>query len=259
MIIGISGKKQSGKDTVALIIQYLISINKDKPADGEWSINNFINTSDYKVVRFADKLKDIVCMLTGCTREELEDEEFKNRILPPAWTRFSYAIGHTRDQNDNIKMTEKLCDREMYNIQKAINWQTAYRHEFTYRSFLQFIGTDLFREQLHYNTWVNATMSDYKGRDVYEGNRFVDRGIYPKWIIPDVRFVNEVDAIKSRGGFVIRINRSKQNDTNKMDSHVSETALDDYDNFDCVINNDGTIEQLINKVANCLKHFSIYE
>jgi hypothetical protein len=46
----------SGKDTVASIIQELTN-NK------------------FKVVKFADKLKDFVCEIINCTRENLEDED----------------------------------------------------------------------------------------------------------------------------------------------------------------------------------------
>ena len=31
--------------------------------------------------------------------------------------------------------------------------------------------------------------------------------MYPNWIITDVRFPNEADAIKGRGGIIIRVNR----------------------------------------------------
>ena len=53
-IIGISGKKTVGKNTIAKII-------------------NQLTNNKYEEKCFADKLKDIVCLLIGCTREQLED------------------------------------------------------------------------------------------------------------------------------------------------------------------------------------------
>ena len=50
--------------------------------------------------------------------------------------------------------------------------------------------------------------------------------------MPDVRFPNEAKAIKKAGGKVIRFTRSPHDDV-----HASETALQDYDGFDCVIDN----------------------
>jgi hypothetical protein len=80
------------------------------------------------------------------------------------------------------------------------------------------------RDQLHENVWVNALFADYN-----ENSR---------WIITDVRFPNEAEAIKKHGGIVIRINRDV--DTN---NHLSETALDDYE-FDYVIDNNSDMYKL---------------
>ena len=44
--------------------------------------------------------------------------------------------------------------------------------------------------------------------------------------VDDVRFLNEVDAIKRFGGIIVRIERT---DECGESSHVSETALDDYE------------------------------
>ena len=161
------------------------------------------NLSKWKVVKFADKLKDVVCLLTGCTRVDLEDHEFKsNRVF--------------RFEN---------------------KWYGSVRE------FLQYFGTDLIRKNLGDNIWVYATFVDYKPRKLSEYNP-------SKWIISDVRFPNEVEAIKDRNGIVIRINRN--NSLFKSVVHESETALDDYDNFDYVINNDGSIGELVEKIKEIL-------
>lgn len=57
-------------------------------------------------------------------------------------------------------------------------------------------------------------------------------------VVPDVRFVNEADWVKSRGGVVVRINRTADVPGTK-DAHLSETALDDYE-FDYVLENNMT-------------------
>lgn len=67
---------------------------------------------------------------------------------------------------------------------------------------------------------------------------------YPNWIITDVRFSNEVEAIQQKGGVVVRIVR----DENTSDKHTSEVALNNYGNFDFIIKNDGTIADLIQKI-----------
>lgn len=77
---------------------------------------------------------------------------------------------------------------------------------------------------------------------------------YPNWVITDVRFPNEAEAIKEHNGITIRINRGLVERTGKMiqgPEHISETALDDA-KFDYVIENNGTIEELIEQVKKIL-------
>ena len=96
-ILAISGKKGVGKDTVGKIIQYLTAKNEAildiNMPDRDYWIN--ISFEDYfkynmlvhkwKIKKFADKLKDIICLLINCTREQLEDESFKNTELEEEW------------------------------------------------------------------------------------------------------------------------------------------------------------------------------
>lgn len=77
--------------------------------------------------------------------------------------------------------------------------------------------------------------------------------IYPSWCITDMRFPNEVKAIKEKDGIIIRINR----ETNYVSNHSSEIALDDYEDFDYIIDNNNCIDCLIEKVKEILKHEKI--
>ena len=78
MLIAISGRKQSGKNLVGKIIQYLTSESNVYPFDLKL---DYSYKSNWKQVAFADKLKDIICMLINCTREQLEDESIKSLSL----------------------------------------------------------------------------------------------------------------------------------------------------------------------------------
>lgn len=271
-IIGVSGKIGSGKDTVGKIIQYLTAGDvsskcKDLIITGD-SIKGH-HDSKWQIRKFADKLKDIVCLLIGCTREQLEDSEFKNKPLGEEWTRYAYANGHLHIDGETT-MWFKLCDKETYKEKYRINWQTAYRTELTPRLLLQIIGTNFFRNQLLENVWVNVTLADYKpiswNNDICEDIKdATPEATYPNIIITDVRFPNEVDAIKAKGGIIIRVESDYvylNNSTtyvkrrhNTID-HESETALDDYQ-FDVRINNNHDIDGLISNVMNVLDHHNI--
>jgi hypothetical protein len=116
MIIGVSGKLQSGKDTVAKIIQYLCdpTVNKTIYSFENWNKLDVGNEGhiNWKIVRFADKLKDIVCLLTSCTREQLEDNEFKNSKLPIQWIRYGYADGFIKKYIGNGEMGEPIMNNK---------------------------------------------------------------------------------------------------------------------------------------------------
>lgn len=104
------------------------------------------------------------------------------------------------------------------------------------RHLLQHEGTESGRDIYGYDIWLDTAYSWM--RLVYE-----QWGIQ-RFVIPDVRFPNEVEYIKNRGGRVFRIlapNRVLRSPlTDEARNHPSETALDGYplDNFDGIIEND---------------------
>lgn len=106
----------------------------------------------------------------------------------------------------------------------------------TNREFLQRLGTEAIRNNLHDNAWVNALMADYI--PITAANMIESR-----WIITDVRFPNEAKVIKSKGGVVVRINKPM---VKAVNNHVSESALDDWE-FDYIVNNNGDIKELFSK------------
>ena len=203
-------------------------------------------------------------------------------------------------------------------ITTPTNENTRYT-ENTWRWFLQVLGTDAVRDNIHENSWVNALFADYRSLSItldngrtYLTDRVVDaektsRGyrvprrndvpeehwgkeiscsrfswteistepIFPKWIITDTRFKNEADAVKEHGGIMLRINRTGMNYMGKVVpiqdvpssekpakyfatqyEHPSETSLDNY-TFDHVIQNDGSVEELEQKVKEFLTQFKL--
>ena len=288
-IIGISGKIGSGKDTIGKIIQYFTSgLDKGNVAYDVWDGNTLWNTKphNWQIRKFADAPKNIVCILIGCTREQLEDIDFKNSKLGEEWIRYGYADGFIKKYIGNGEMGEpimnnKQCSKEEYEEHYKTNWQTAYKSHLTVRELLQVIGTDLFRNQLHEDTWVNALMSEYTPKICSGVVHCALAGKYniscwkcpeyPNWIITDVRFPNEAKAIKDRGGIVIRVIKDepcevcgltlaeRRGNTCKEIScplgrkqHKSETALDNA-TFDYTVSaKQGDIESLIQQTKEIL-------
>lgn len=110
------------------------------------------------------------------------------------------------------------------------------------RSLLQKVGTDIVREQRP-NFWVDFI------KDLLS--------MFPnEWdfvLIPDSRFPNETDGLKQAGFNVIHLRVRRENFesplTTEQQNHPSETALD-HVVPDFLIVNDGTLEDLYNKVCN---------
>ena len=254
-ILAISGRKTSGKDVIGKIIQYLTGESTVYPFD----LNiDYSHKSNWEVKKFADKLKDIICLLIGCTREQLENESFKSKELKEEWWYWYMELdgGYSPIILDYLTTTKKeLKSYEGLELIKP-----------TPRFLLQFIGTNLFRNQLHPEIWVNSLMSDYKS--YLTSNHPVDdldwepRTIYPNWCITDMRFPNELEAVKKRGGITIRVNRpcnicggsgyhKMSCPVSKSGEHYSEIALDSAA-FDYVVDNDSDIESLIEKIKDIL-------
>lgn len=241
-MIGISGKIGSGKDTVGKIIQFLtakdVSPNCEKLLKQKLSIDGYHN-SPYVVKKFAGKLKEVATLLTGIPVEKFEDQEFKQQFLPEEWNRYRY-LAH----NGEVYHMGPKSDMPKYNI-------NGFREDrMTVRELLQKLGTEAMRDGLHPDTWVNALMADYIG--VYDID--TDRTTWPSWIITDTRFPNEAQSIHANGGIVIRVVRGNTD----AGTHPSETALDDYP-FDYIIENNGTFEELIEKVRKFCVEYKLIE
>lgn len=278
MIIGISGKMQSGKNLTGSIIQYLICCDKIKGFNQNISLEDFLNNtkdlndyynSGYELKAFASKLKDIVCLLIGCTREDLESSEFKNTPLGPEWTKFGII------RRDSSRIVEITTTYEEATKRIEVWGKGAYIKEIELnpRFLLQLLGTQCMREIIHPNLWVNSLFADYHadsgftypvkltGKVDAEGGAEIevladpepyDNG-FAKWIITDMRFPNEKLAVEEWGGITIRVSRS---DSPQSD-HESETSLDHDTNWDYLIINDGSIEELIEQVRDLLIHAKI--
>ena len=98
--------------------------------------------------------------------------------------------------------------------------------EITPRYLMQKYGTEIMRDMFNDNYWVDRVISKIiKAESDFH-------------IISDCRFPNEIDRIKDKLNgvchlYTLRVNRN----TGKNDNHPSETSLDDYQNWDFLIDN----------------------
>ena len=245
-LIGISGHKQSGKNSSAnhlngVVLQQrgIISdfnmlesgdlnvLTKFEDGSEDWGVLDlyrkdwaFLEAAENRIFpfvknySFADSLKEAAVSLFGLKPESawgtdkqktetihLKWEDMPGVVIPEVWNTYS----------------DKCPEEEL-----GIKFHKP--GPMTGREFLQFFGTEIGRK-IHSPIWVNATINKIKEEQ---------SGLA---IVTDIRFPDEVQAIKDAGGYVVRLNRN----VFPEDKHPSEIALDedvyDWNNFDVVIRN----------------------
>lgn len=113
----------------------------------------------------------------------------------------------------------------------------------TGREIMQFIGTDCFRA-IDNDFWTKALFYIIE-----------DKG-FENVIITDVRFPNEAEPVVKRGGYIIKLVRNTDEHDVHGQTHLSETAMDSYNNIDFTVNNNGSFNEL-HKVAKDVANFLI--
>ena len=202
----------------------LIGSGKDTVAD------ILVNTHEFRRISFAGSLKDAVAAIFSWDRSLLEGRTKASR----EW----------REQVDQW-WANKL---DMPN--------------FTPRWVLQNFGTELFRHHFHDNIWIHSVERKLMSAPV-------------NIVISDVRFPNEIKSIKDAGGIVFRTHRGpdptwyhsaeivNKGPTKNLSWASNKSILDSYKihpsewawigtDFDAVLDNDGTIDDLYAQVSDLL-------
>jgi len=146
---------------------------------------------------------------------------------------------------ESCKILFNFSDDQVYGDKKEEidpNWETSPR------KIMQYLGTEIFRKDINNiipgiedNFWVRNVVSKYLNA--------LENDPETRFVISDVRFKNEVDAIQKLGGTIIKIERPLES----LDDHESEKDIDNIKNYNYLIKNDDTIEELYKKVDNLMK------
>lgn len=175
-IIGLTGKKGAGKDTVARLIH---------------SIDD-----TYRAIAFADPLKDAVAAMLLVPRSYLEDRNVKEEPIA--------VIGKSP------------------------------------RYMMQTLGTEWGRELIHPDLWV-----------ILASERIDHLLQFARVVITDVRFENEAEMIRKKGGIIVHIIRPEVE--NSGDAHASETGIEKKDE-DYLIYNTSSLDELQLEVQGLYEH-----
>jgi hypothetical protein len=188
-IIGVSGRKQSGKSTLCDFLK-----KKYHYHDG-----------DIRIYSFADPLKRFCIDAMGLKEEQCYGtDDDKNTLTEYSWQRIPWDIAARFGEYIEIpRHGADGCDLV----------KTPKRGFMTGREVLQIFGTDIMRGMFSDKIWVNATINLIKKENP------------PIALIADARFESEINALMAEeNGHVIRLTRKICED-----SHPSETELDSFD------------------------------
>jgi hypothetical protein len=169
-------------------------------------------------IAFADKLRDFLYALNPLVSNDLYLK--------------SDDIGwHLWGKNEPMRVRDVI---------DYVGWddykESPYGQEI--RELLQRLGTEAGRQVLGENIWVDSALNNLDPNKDY--------------VITDVRFPNEADAVWHREGSLWRVTRAGVGPAN---NHASETSLDDYPHFQQYLTNDGTLEEYHAMVGRALERW----
>jgi hypothetical protein len=123
-------------------------------------------------------------------------------------------------------------------LKAAMGEDPEYSVFWTPREIMQAIGS--FYRSIDQDFWVKALDKSIMWMSPYQD-----------FIVTDVRHLNECAYIKSKNGILIKVLREEASEIHGM-AHESETALDNFEDFDFEINNNGTLEDLKQSARDCV-------
>jgi hypothetical protein len=176
--------------------QIVIGLGHKRRSGKDTLADIFVEKYGFTKIAMADPLKRAVAEMFGLSHEQVYGD--LKEVVDPYW---------------NALLFER------------------YQEPITPRFLLQYVGTDLFRNQIHADIHAEATFRKIKNNP---GTNYV---------ICDIRFPNEADITQDRGSLVARVDRDVVRDK-PADKHASEIALDGYTGWDWIVDNNSTLDDL---------------
>lgn len=229
-IIAIQGNKNSGKDEFARMLQFVLSTPRVFHKYWIYKYLNKLFPKQYKIVRYADKIKEILSTLLNVPLYLFEDREFKEKCYIDFNT---LKLTHF----DNIENSEKILSDSKFSREiKRLDKNLTKNYYLSIRQLLQYFGTEIMRHYFGNNLWILTTFKDQ----------------HEKLIISDQRFINENNVATKNNAFIIHITRPGVIAGNhSSESELVQLFLDCK--YDILLENDGTLKDLFNKAVQIVR------
>ena len=224
-LIAIAGLKNSGKDTVSGMLEYLL--NAPKPFKTFFFYNIFRKwPGKWNTTAFAKPLKDSLSVILHVPIDRFDDRHFKENVFVDLDSML--IIDKSLLDDDDILSENKFS--------KLIKTETPITGYLSIRQLMQYYGTSVIRKFLGDKTWINSTLNQCVSKNT---------------IVSDLRFKVEYNEVKLRDGIIIYIERPGCT----PGSHSSEREvleMKEQGLFDHTIKNDGSLKDLFYKIKDVI-------
>lgn len=241
LFIGLRGLAGSGKDTCANFLSFILD-NYDLSAKEGWVRYNAIVNSR-KVVRetlkhtyviaFADQLKSICAQIFG-----VPIDAFYNGNKANAWICINkdFAYTETKPSESSIMTAREFAENP---YQASNNPSVNDAVWMSIREVMVYVGCYVLQSSLTRNIFVNIVNKSV--------NEYSKKNDLKYVICTDVRFEHELNYVRNMNGIMINITSKR---VSGALNNIAEQSLDDGNDYDYTIHNDGTYEDLFNTVWN---------
>lgn len=243
LFIGLNGYAGAGKDTVAKMLKIILSRDWESLDEcKQYYFNTYTNPTqsatfnfnyDDKVVKciaYADQLKVICSTIFGIPLQRF----YMNKSN--AWICLTDKFQYTevKPNDENIITAEEFYYAN-YSTDTEIKWWMSLRE------ILVYVGTYVLQQNINRNIFVNII------RNLI--NEEIRRNNHLKYaIITDNRFNHELNYIHEQNGITLSIVR----DSIQQLDNIAEHDLDDIEDYDYVIDNSGSYDELFDTLWNMI-------
>ena len=246
LFIGLNGYAGAGKDTVAKIIKTILGHNWESLEEckefynktyfnptlsATFHSNKLDDNKKVLCIAYADQLKLICSSMFGIPFERF----YMNKSN--AWVCMNDKFQYTEVKPPSsyiVTAEEYYYGLDNYTHNSEQYWMSL-------REILVYVGTYVLQKNINHKIFVNIVRNKINELKLQNNElEFI--------IIPDNRFIHEIDYIHENHGITLTIFR----DSIEQLDNIAEHELDNVENYDFIINNSGSYNDLFSELWNIL-------
>lgn len=250
LYIGINGFAGSGKDTVAKMLKIILGcgketleeckaiyksifINPTKSVTYDYRNNTYFKNYPVFCIAYADQLKYICSAIFGIP----VDCFYMNKSN--GWICINKDFQYTEIKPEEHSIIS--ADEFYYGLSEYMS--ASEKYWMSLREILVYVGTYVLQHNINRNIFVNVVQNK-----IEEHARENENLEYV--IITDNRFTHELEFMRKQHGITIQVRR----DSVEQLDNVAEHDLDDENEYDYIVENNGSYDDLFEQVWDIVKN-----